>query len=41
MFKDLAKEGKDLREYMSQSNHPNAEGHKVVLKAIEKWFVSR
>lgn len=40
-FMKLAKEGNDLSKYMSQSNHPNAEGHKVVLKAIEEWFVSR
>lgn len=40
-FKSLAKQGEDIKKYMSQSNHPNAEGHKVVLKAIEKWVASR
>ena len=37
-FRALAAEGKDIIEYMSQVNHPNALGHEVVLKEIRKIY---
>ncbi len=37
-FRALAAEGKDIRQYMSQINHPNARGHDIVLKEIRKIF---
>ena len=37
-FRALAAEGKDIRQYMSQVNHPNARGHEVVLGEIRKIF---
>ncbi|GLR17860.1 SGNH/GDSL hydrolase family protein [Portibacter lacus] len=33
-FKTLKKEGKDITAYMSQGNHPNELGHKIVLNEI-------
>ena len=37
-FRALAAKGNDIRQYMSQVNHPNADGHEVVLKEIRKIF---
>jgi len=37
-FKQMKKEGKDLHAFMSQSNHPNAKGHKVVSQLILDYF---
>lgn len=37
-FRKLAVAGKNLEDYMSQFNHPNAKGHQVVVKEIEKLF---
>lgn len=33
-FKELKRNGSDISDYMSQSNHPNELGHQVVLKEI-------
>lgn len=35
-FKALKKSGVDISTYMSQGNHPNELGHKVVLKALSE-----
>jgi len=37
-FRQLALQGKNLKEYMSQSNHPNEKGHRVVAELIAPWF---
>jgi lysophospholipase L1-like esterase len=37
-FRQLALQGKNLKEYMSQSNHPNEKGHRVVAGLIAPWF---
>lgn len=37
-FRKLIMKGNDLKRYMSQGNHPNKEGHEVVLKEIMKLF---
>ena len=37
-FRKLIAIGNDIRKYMSQINHPNREGHEVVLMEIKKLF---
>ena len=37
-FQDAAHGGKDLAELMSQVNHPNRQGHDLVVKELMKWF---
>ena len=37
-FKSLVDDGKDISRYMSQSNHPNAEGHRVIATELLKFF---
>ncbi|MFT3701104.1 MAG: SGNH/GDSL hydrolase family protein [Agriterribacter sp.] len=37
-FRLLVANGEKVSDYMSQVNHPNAKGHQVVLKEIEKLF---
>ncbi len=37
-FKEIAKNGGNLNNYMSQTNHPNAQGHRLVADEILKWF---
>lgn len=37
-FKEKKKNGEDLKTYMSQSNHPNERGHKVVKELILDYF---
>lgn len=37
-FKNLKQAGRSIPEFMSQVNHPNAIGHKVVSDEILKWF---
>ncbi|MEM6397401.1 MAG: SGNH/GDSL hydrolase family protein [Bacteroidota bacterium] len=37
-FKLIAQQGEDLQSYMSQSNHPNSAGHRIVAKEIMKYF---
>ncbi len=39
-FKKLKQDGEDLKNYMSQSNHPNEKGHKVVADLIMQWFAN-
>jgi acyl-CoA thioesterase I len=38
IFINLAKEGKQLNNYMSQNNHPNHKGHQLVADEICKLF---
>lgn len=38
LFKELAYRQDDLNPYMSQNNHPNVKGHKVVAMEILKLF---
>lgn len=40
-FRKLIVAGNDLQNYMSQVNHPNREGHEIVLKEIMKLFPIR
>lgn len=37
-FRLLKMHGEDLKKYMSQSNHPNEQGHRIVADLISKWF---
>lgn len=37
-FKEKRKNGEDLKVYMSQYNHPNEKGHRVVAKLILNYF---
>ena len=37
-FRKKLKEGYSVAEYMSQVNHPNKEGHRLVSDEIIKWF---
>ncbi len=39
LFRDKALQGVDLKPLMSQNNHPNKEGHKVVTDEIVKFFM--
>lgn len=38
IFYDKAKNGEDLRKYMSQNNHPNPAGHSSVAAELMTWF---
>ena len=37
-FRAALNDGRKLSELMSQSNHPNASGHKLVAAELVKWF---
>lgn len=37
-FREKAVKGEDLNGYMSQSNHPNREGHTLIANEIMKYF---
>jgi len=37
-FYEQARNGKQLRDYMAQSNHPNGKGHRLIAERIMKWF---
>ncbi|GHT21560.1 hypothetical protein FACS189419_02630 [Planctomycetales bacterium] len=37
-FKEKVKQGENIRDYMSQINHPNEKGHLVVAGLILRWF---
>lgn len=37
-FRNLAKSGENLKDYMAQSNHPEKKGHMVIANEILKWF---
>lgn len=38
IFYDKAKNGEDLKKYMSQNNHPNPAGHSSVAAELMTWF---
>lgn len=38
LFQNKAKEGEELKRYMSQNNHPNSAGHGCVAAEILTWF---
>jgi len=40
IFKEIARSGGNLNEYMSQNNHPNELGHRIVADEILNWFNS-
>ena len=40
VFKELAQNGDDLKMYMSQVNHPNEKGHRVVCSLIVQWLLT-
>ncbi len=37
-FNTLVDDGKDVSRYMSQSNHPNEQGHRVIASELLKFF---
>ncbi|MCF3111921.1 GDSL-type esterase/lipase family protein [Niabella sp. CC-SYL272] len=37
-FYEQVRNGKQLRDYMAQSNHPNGKGHRLIADRIMKWF---
>ena len=39
-FVALAGEGRDIRSYMAQSNHPNRKGHAVAAGEIARWILT-
>ena len=39
-FKQIKKKGEDLNLYMSQFNHPNEKGHRIVCELIVKWLLN-
>lgn len=38
IFKEVAAEGKDIKDYMAQSNHPNEKGHQLIADGIMEYF---
>ena len=38
LFQKKAKEGEEIKRYMSQNNHPNSAGHACVAAEILTWF---
>jgi len=38
LFKKIAQDGGKIKEYMSQGNHPNELGHRIVADEILTWF---
>lgn len=38
-FKKLRQDGEDLKAYMSQGNHPNEKGHRVVGSLVAQWLL--
>ncbi len=38
-FRDIKAAGGNIEDYMSQINHPNANGHAVIAKEILKYFI--
>jgi lysophospholipase L1-like esterase len=37
-FVEIVKKGGDIKAYMSQVNHPNEKGHRVVVELVMRWF---
>lgn len=38
IFKHVSEEGKNIKDYMAQSNHPNAKGHQLIADGIMEYF---
>jgi acyl-CoA thioesterase I len=38
IFKQVSEEGKSLKDYMAQSNHPNEKGHQLITNGIIEYF---
>jgi lysophospholipase L1-like esterase len=38
IFKQVAGEGKNIKDYMAQSNHPNEKGHQLIADGIMQYF---
>ena len=38
IYRKHVKAGKNIRQLLSQINHPNTKGHKLVAKELIKWF---
>lgn len=37
-FKEVAASGKNIKDFMAQSNHPNRMGHELIAEEIMKYF---
>jgi acyl-CoA thioesterase I len=37
-FRELVNAGKNIQDYMSQSNHPNRQGHQLIADEIMRYF---
>lgn len=38
IFKHASEQGKNIKEYMAQSNHPNEKGHQLIADGIMEYF---
>ena len=38
LFQNMEKEGKNIKDYMSQVNHPNQAGNEMIADELMKWF---
>jgi acyl-CoA thioesterase I len=38
IFKNVAEGGKNIKDYMAQSNHPNEKGHQLIADGIMEYF---
>jgi len=38
IYRRHIKSGKNLRQLLSQINHPNAKAHKMIAKQLSTWF---
>lgn len=38
IFKHVAEQGKNIKDYMAQSNHPNEKGHQLIADGIMEYF---
>lgn len=39
-FQEMAQRQEDMKKYMSQNNHPNTLGHRVVAEEVLRWFAA-
>ena len=38
IFKQVSEQGKNIKDYMAQSNHPNEKGHQLIADGIMEYF---
>lgn len=38
IFKHVLEQGKNIRDYMAQTNHPNEKGHRLIADGIMEYF---